>query len=147
MDGNAKPLTLGGDLDSVGQREIRISGKGDQLVGESAALACGEFWNRVPLFRRRRQTDLAVRGDALAMQDDLNSSHLLIAEHLVKLILVGENAEALGFETILLAQTQVGCRKRTATTRGQKNEDDFATHERLEWADSATIRTQPPRDL
>ncbi len=129
MHRNAHALPFGSDLDAVTQVQIRIAGGSDQLVGPCAALASDECWDGIPLFRSREQSDLAVGGDALAMQNDFDSAHLLVAEDFVKRVLVGKHAQSLRLEIVQIVQMKVGGHQGVATPRGKDHEADFAVHE------------------
>ncbi len=119
MDRNAHSLALGRDLDPITEGEVWIAGIGDQLIWGRAMLAASEFRHGVPLLRRRRQADLPVGRDAFAVQDDLHAPQLLIAEHLVKSVLIGEDAQSLRLEVVARVQMQVGGRQGPAERRKQ----------------------------
>jgi hypothetical protein len=76
-------------------KSFRIARGGDQLVRARTMLAAREFGHRVPLLGGRQQANLSVGGDSLAVLDDLDTPQLLIPEHVVKQVLIGEHAQAL----------------------------------------------------
>src|SRR2546430_11754575 len=100
MDCDPDALPLGRQLEAIAQRQVRVAGIGDQLIGHAAVLAGGESRNGVPLLGSGQQADFAVSGNALAMENDLDSTQLLIAEHRMKSVLISQNAQSLRLEIV-----------------------------------------------
>ncbi len=118
MHGDAEALALRRHLDPVAQRQLGIAGVGDQLVRHAAVLARGVRRHRVPLFGSGLQADLAIGSNALAMLDDLDAAQLLIAEHRMKAVLVGEHAQSLCLEIVQGVQVQLRRSGRTGRQAG-----------------------------
>src|SRR5690348_15699187 len=90
MDGNPEALAFRRDLQAIAEAEVGISRGADDLIRSRSALATGERRDGVPLLRGRLQADLAIGGNALTVQNDLDATQLLIAEDGVEEILVSD---------------------------------------------------------
>src|SRR5262249_44743306 len=96
--------------------------------GRRAVFACSEPRYRIPLFRSRQQTYLAVSSDPISVQNDLEATELLIAEYLMKDVLVSEDAQPLRLEVVLLVQMQVTGHQRRRAEGGYDKEQAHRTH-------------------
>ena len=61
-----------------------------------------EVRDRIPLLRRRRQAYAAVRGDAMAVQDDLHGRILLVEEDGAVIVVVQHHTDARRIEVALV---------------------------------------------
>jgi hypothetical protein len=111
---------------------VLVRGAHDDCVVAGIHRTVDEERNRIPLFGRRFQPDVAVRRYPLAVQDDLDAAVLFVEEDRAPRIVIDDHADASPFEGLRRRNRQAlrirGLNRCERAGRGQQRGGEALRH-------------------